>query len=79
MKTDFIQKLRQSLYVDNIATSDEDEDDDATHWFYLNIKMTLVEGTFSVQNFLSNSKALVDKSVRWEIASYSPHRKWRIK
>ena len=53
---EFVEKLLQSLYVEDIATGDENEDE--TYRLHMKLKMRLAKGGFSVRKFVSNSREL---------------------
>ena len=54
-----MQKLLQSLYVDNILTGGSD--DDEAYDFYIKGKSRLAEGGFNVRKFVSNCKNLMHR------------------
>lgn len=61
---EFVEKLLQSLYVDDIATGDEDEDE--TYRLYMKLKLRLAKGGFNARKFVSNSKELQERIERNE-------------
>ena len=56
---EFVERLLQSLYVDDIATGDDDADE--TYRLYVKLKMRLARGGFNARKFVSNSKSLVKR------------------
>ena len=56
---EFVQKLLQSLYVDDILTGGSD--DDEAYDFYIKGKSRLAEGGFNARKFASNSKKLMHR------------------
>jgi hypothetical protein len=56
---EFVERLLQSLYVDDIATGDEDEEE--TYQLYIKMKKRLAEGGFNTRKIVSNSKALMER------------------
>ena len=61
---EFAQKLLQSLYVADIISGGDD--DDQAYEFYVKTKSRLAEGSFNVSKFVSNSKNLMDRLERNE-------------
>jgi len=57
--TEFVQKLLQSLYVDDIISGDSD--DIGTYELYIEAKSRLAEGGFNARKFVSNSKKLMSQ------------------
>jgi hypothetical protein len=56
---EFVERLLQSLYVDDIVTGDEEEDE--AYRMYIKLKKRLVEGGFNDRKFVSNWKALMER------------------
>ena len=56
---EFVQKLLQSLYVDDIIS--EDSDDIGAYKLYIKAKSRLAGGGFNARNFVSNSKKLMSQ------------------
>ena len=56
---EFVQKLLQSLYVDDIISGDSD--DIGAYKLYIKAKSRLAEGGFNARKFVSNSKKLMSQ------------------
>ena len=56
---EFVQKLLQSLYVDDIISGDSD--DIGAYELYIKAKSRLAEGGFNARKFVSNSKKLMSQ------------------
>ncbi|XP_067049919.1 uncharacterized protein [Acropora muricata] len=56
---EFVQKLLQSLYVDDIIY--EDSDDIGAYKLYIKAKSRLAEGGFNAKKFVSNSKKIMSQ------------------
>ena len=57
---EFVQRLLQSLYVDDILTGGND-DDDETYNLYIKGKLRLAEGGFNARRFVPDSKNLMHR------------------
>ena len=56
---EFVQKLLQSFYVDDVASGEDDED--GAYELYIKTKMRLAEGGFNARKFTSNAKTLIER------------------
>ena len=56
---EFVQKLLQSLYVDDIISGDSD--DIGAYKLYIKANLRLAEGGFNARKFVSNSKQLMSQ------------------